>query len=60
MQRRFPEEDAWVVPHCLYLAVFSLSSVNVLGYLAAIVPYFLLLIRPSACPVRCLLALPII
>ena len=29
---RLTEEDRWVVPHNLYLTVFSLSSVNVLGF----------------------------
>ena len=32
MQRRLPEDDAFVVPHNLYLTMFSPSSVNVLAF----------------------------
>ena len=32
MKRRLPEDDAFVVPHNLYLTMFSPSSVNVLAF----------------------------
>ena len=32
LQRRCPEDDQWVVPHELYLAMFSPSTVNVLPF----------------------------
>ena len=32
LQRRLPEDDQWCVPHNLYLAVYSPSSVNVLCF----------------------------
>ena len=32
MQRRLPEDDQFVVPHNLYLTMFSPSSVNVLAF----------------------------
>ena len=32
LQRRLPEDDQWVVPHNIYLAMFSPSSVNVLAF----------------------------
>ena len=32
MQRRLPEDDQWVVPHNLYLTVFSPASVNVMPF----------------------------
>ena len=32
MQRRLPEDDQWVVPHNLYMTMFSPSSVNVLNF----------------------------
>ena len=32
MQRRLPEDDSFVVPHNLYLTMFSPASVNVLAF----------------------------
>ena len=32
LQRRLPEDDQWVVPHNIYLAMFSPSSANVLAF----------------------------
>ena len=32
LQRRLPEDDQWIVPHNIYLAVYSPSSVNVLCF----------------------------
>ena len=32
LQRRLPDDDQWVVPHNIYLAVYSPSSVNVLCF----------------------------
>ena len=32
LQRRLPEDDAWVVPHNLALTMFSPSSVNVICF----------------------------
>ena len=32
LQRRLPEDDQWVVPHELYLAMFSPATVNVLPF----------------------------
>ena len=32
LRRRLPQDDEWVVPHNLYLAMFSPSSVNVLCF----------------------------
>ena len=32
LQRRLPEDDQWVVPHNLYLTVFSPASVNVMPF----------------------------
>ena len=32
LQRRLPDDDQWVVPHNIYLAVYSPSSVNVLAF----------------------------
>ena len=31
-RRRLPEDDQWVVPHNLYLMMFSPASVNVLPF----------------------------
>ena len=32
LQRRFREDDQWVVPHNLYFAMFPTSTVNVIGF----------------------------
>ena len=32
LQRRLPEDDMWVVPHNIYIVMFSPSSVNVIAF----------------------------
>ena len=32
LQRRLPEDDMWVVPHNIYIVMFSQSSVNVIAF----------------------------
>ena len=32
LRRRLPQDDMWVVPHNLYVSMFSPSSINVIAF----------------------------